>query len=136
MSRLITTPVAAAAAERGEAQLIGVDDRQLVLDTEAIPYRWICRLDLYFSDPGNPGRTISRLGTGTLIGPRHVLTAAHNLYDRVPGISTRARQRVRSVRVTPGLNDVDELGDRLAPFGWSYSAGVRYSDRWRTLRDG
>jgi V8-like Glu-specific endopeptidase len=138
MVHLATLPVDAAVAGRGEAQLIGGDDRRLVLDTEAIPYRWICCLDLYFrdfSDPDNPDGTITKRGTGTLVGPRHVLTAAHNLYDQVPGSGTRARQRVRAVRVTPGLNDVDEQGDRLAPFGWSYSSVVRYSDRWRSSRD-
>lgn len=56
-----------------EQEVITPDGRRQVRDPLAVPYRWICSLDVMF------GSTLMR-GTGVLIGPRHVLTAAHNIY--------------------------------------------------------
>lgn len=66
-----------------EAEVIGDDSRQVVADTLAVPYRWICALDIYY-DTSPLGRDARHVpdwtrATGTLIGPRHVLTAAHVL---------------------------------------------------------
>lgn len=55
-------------------EAIGRDTRQKIVATEALPYRQIGQLLIEVSD----GYTY--IGTGTLVGPRHVLTAAHNLY--------------------------------------------------------
>src|SRR5688572_27953363 len=34
-----------------EAELIGTDDRVQVTATTAVPFRWMCALDLFFPDP-------------------------------------------------------------------------------------
>jgi V8-like Glu-specific endopeptidase len=50
------------------------DERSRVADTWAPPWRWVCSLDVTWPD-GEFGR-----GSGTLVGPRQVLTAAHCIY--------------------------------------------------------
>ena len=47
------------------------------------------------------------MGTGVMVGPDIVYTAAHNVYDN----STPVRKRSSNIKFTPGMN-----GD-LAPFG-------------------
>jgi V8-like Glu-specific endopeptidase len=55
-------------------EVIPPDERVRIRDTSSVPFRWVCSLDV------TRGDTLSR-GSGLLIGPRHVLTAAHNIYD-------------------------------------------------------
>jgi hypothetical protein len=64
-----------------ESEVFGNDGRVRVTDTLIAPARWICAIDLFIDDPkrgkgGSPVKSLSR-ATGILIGPRHVLTAAH-----------------------------------------------------------
>ena len=83
--------------ERGDEALtsdqerIGTkDSRRPVLDTWAVPFRWICSLRVtYAAGPASRG-------TGVLVGPRQVLTAAHCLYRKSDGAGPRA------VAVSPG----------------------------------
>ena len=49
--------------------------RQKTTDPIAIPYRWVCQLLVTRRDSN--GKTTMAVGTGVLISPRHVLTAAH-----------------------------------------------------------
>jgi Trypsin-like peptidase domain len=105
----------------GLGAIIGSDDRQQVRDSDKVPYRWICALDLLFPrmtevkggppvpTPGNPPPQLNR-GTGVLISPRHVLTAAHNVIP-FPGVEAL------SITVTPGLDGTNLLGKRHAPVG-------------------
>ncbi len=77
----------------------------------SIPYRWICLLRVPGTDPT---RGAYGLGTGVLIGPRHVLTAAHVLAN-----TNEPQETVGwSLRVEPARNGnakpVDEVGIR----GW------------------
>lgn len=58
--------------------IIGTDDRTRVADTEAWPFSAIGKLVLNF-----PGGTV--IGSGTLIGSHHVLTAGHCIYDHKRG---------------------------------------------------
>src|SRR5690606_487121 len=67
----------AARREMEEPEVIGTDDRVQVKTTTEVPFRWICSLDLFFDDPDDSTKTLKFSGSGTLIGPRHVLTAAH-----------------------------------------------------------
>src|SRR5262245_41631143 len=103
--------------------VIGVDSRVIVTDTSDVPWRCICHLEVE-SEFGPTG-----FGTGFLIGPKAVLTAAHVLDSPARNGSTR-RRTARQVRVIPGRNGT------LAPYGFFVS---KYSDckvpeQW--LRDG
>lgn len=65
---------------RGAECILGTKDRrQHVEEAEKWPWRVHGHLEMVFSD------TTRYIGTGTLVGPRHVLTAGHNLYDHVKG---------------------------------------------------
>jgi V8-like Glu-specific endopeptidase len=85
-----------------QEEILGTNDMDAVANSLAIPYRWICRLDIDYdiTSFGTGQRlTGAGLGTGTLISPCHVLTAAHNLvgYDPVRKNTLRATR----IRVTP-----------------------------------
>jgi glutamyl endopeptidase len=80
-------------------------------DTLAVPHRWICFLRTRETDP-----TSRRygLGTGVLIGPRHVLTAAHVLVsEENPGITVGDR-----LTVQPARNGHYEPFDAVGIRGW------------------
>lgn len=57
-----------------EREVLEPDERVRVNPTTQVPYRWVCSLDV--TRAGTRFR-----GSGLLIGPRQVLTAAHNVYD-------------------------------------------------------
>jgi glutamyl endopeptidase len=83
-----------------EPGIIAGENRVRVKKTDGVPWRWICKIaikdrqDRYFAG-----------GTGVLISPRHVLTAAHVVYPEYTDPYNY------SVEVIPALDGGDE------PFG-------------------
>ena len=72
--------------------VIGRDDRKLVADPMSPLWRPVVALFVTYPEQSN-----THLGTGVLIAPRLVLTAAHNLYD------LGRRQRIMGGVVKAGL---------------------------------
>src|SRR5215467_10207211 len=58
--------------------IIGNDDRRPVAQAWDIPYRWICQISTT-RRKGGVQQKFGPAGTGILISPRFVLTAAHIL---------------------------------------------------------
>lgn len=75
--------------QQGEYEIIPPDSRRRVKQPTAAPFRYICNLE--YDVPSVGRRSIC---TGTLIGPRTVLTAGHCLSGLTPS----------SMRVIPGRN--------------------------------
>ena len=79
----MVSPFASAARDPLPTELERVgqhDERRAVEDTWVVPHRWVCSLDVRFAGDSRVHR-----GSGVLIGPRQVLTAGHNLYQRPDG---------------------------------------------------
>lgn len=87
-----------------EPGIINGDNRLHIEATTKVPWRWICKIVIT-----SKGKFVGR-GTGVLISDRHVLTAAHVVYD------VYKNKSMYSVDIIPAL-DGSGLG---APFG-SYS---------------
>ena len=85
-----------------ESQIIGVDTRVHVTNTRVAPYRYICHI----AEGDRP------LGSGTLIGPNTVLTAAHVV----------AGKNWRRLIAVPGRN-ADRVRGDIRPFGIANAAG-------------
>lgn len=77
-----------------EYELIGSDSRIRTTQTTTVPFRYICNLEYDFPKFGRWA-----MCTGTLIGPRTVLTAGHCLVDSSGNLRTPSR-----MRVIPGRN--------------------------------
>ena len=83
-----------------EQEIIGPrDTRSPVKKTTNAPWRWICQVVATYQDPRLRGGAVSeKIGSGVLIGPRHLLTAAHNFrYEENGNVYT-----ARAVTVYPG----------------------------------
>lgn len=78
-----------ALARELDLEIIGADTRTRVTDTRVAPFRYICNFE--YELPG--GRKLPCC-TGTLIGPRTVLTAGHCIEGQTPA----------RVRIIPGRN--------------------------------
>jgi glutamyl endopeptidase len=120
---LLPPPAVGSSASKPE-NVIGVDSRVMVTDTSPIPWRCICHLEVEY-ETGPVG-----FGTGFLIGPRAVLTAAHVLVSR-PWSDPAKRRTARQIRVIPGRNGT------LAPYGFFVSkySDCKVPDQWLGGRD-
>ena len=71
------------------------DQRRRIWNTTKAPFRYICHLEV-----NTPGEDWT--GTGTLIGPRTVLTACHNIWDDLNGRDAKVNLRNSTISVIPG----------------------------------
>jgi V8-like Glu-specific endopeptidase len=111
---VLRSPFPAAGTGLEDRELIGGDERLRITNTFAGPYRWVCAIDL------ERGRSLSRR-TGFLVSARHVLTAAHNIYD------TR-RTRPDTVHLGPARDGrTDPVGHYVASGFAPTSAFLRTS---------
>jgi glutamyl endopeptidase len=95
----------------------GSDDRVLIGDTSALPWRCVCQLVV----EGLHGREV--LGTGWMAGPRTVLTAGHNLLSHVAG------HQAARVWIMPARS-----GDAV-PFGYRSSTSFIVHPLWQAKAD-
>ena len=111
-------PFGAIAPQRRSEKVLGVDSRVVVEDTSTLPWRCICHLEVEY-ESGPVG-----FGTGFLIGPKAVVTAAHVIVGPV------RKQQARRIRVIPGRNGA------TAPYGYFISEfkDCKVPDAW--LRGG
>ena len=120
----------------GEFEIFGTDDRRLVTNTLAIPSRFICCIDSIFVNP-NDGFRFPERGTGTLISDRHVLTAAHVVFDDV---STKNRDLAAArtafpIRyVTPNRLIVSPARNgQTFPVGTATVTNIRVARGWQAV---
>jgi len=97
--------------------VIGNDDRVQITPATAYPWRCICSLLITASD-GTPW-----VGTGWLVAPRLLLTAAHCVYMHNQG------GWVKQIEVIPGRNSSDR------PFGSCIATAYRSVQGWISNRD-
>lgn len=95
----------------------GHDDRAPVEDTTVVPFRWICEITLVFSEPLKRGRYWAfGSGTGLLIGPSHVLTSAHLIYQKLKFGTTELYRTPRAAVFLFGLTQEGATGRTVYPF--------------------
>jgi V8-like Glu-specific endopeptidase len=93
------------------------DDRFPVLDTSAWPWRAACRVYSIFPDD------LAAVGSGIFVGPRHVLTAGHVVYDDLDG------GLADFVEVAPGYDYGYE------PYGYARAIDIRVFRGWEEDED-
>lgn len=101
-----------------ESLLTDVDRRKQILETDLLPWRMLCSLDIV-SQNG-----LGYVGTGWFAGPRTLITAGHCVYDEIE-LGGWARQ----ITVIPGRN-----GDS-GSLGTAVSSRFSTTDRWLEAQD-
>ncbi|WP_394822034.1 trypsin-like serine peptidase [Pendulispora albinea] len=96
--------------------IIGKDDRVQIVNSNAVPWKRICHLQIESADGGR------FLGSGALVGPRTVVTAGHCVYMHTQG------GWARSITVTPGRNGSNNS------FGQCKAVGLRSVRGWVNMR--
>ncbi len=120
-----------------DEEIVANDGRKRNKSTTKTPFRWICALDLYFPDPDKPkGNLLMFRGTGTLITPRHVLTAGHNLRSSITGTKgTKKVLTVKKITVTPGRNGAKTTSKGKTPFNKAMMKKVIAHPKWMNNQD-
>ena len=116
-------PIRVASRDQDPDEVIAPDERVLVRNASAVPNRWICAIDVYDDHPdwgaGGPRYRLRGRGTGVLIGPRYLLTAAHVV------------ERAASLGVSPGRAGANGTH----PLGRAGVKAVRRAAPYRVHRD-
>ncbi len=102
-----------------ESILGDVDRRKQILETELLPWRMLCSLEI------ESKHGFQYIGTGWFAGPRTVITAGHCVYDEF-----ELQGWAKSITVIPGRN-----GETSAPFGRAESSDFSTTDRWLEAQD-
>lgn len=88
--------------------VIGNDDRQVTNAVNAFPLSAVTAVDMFYPNIGN------FIGSGIVIAPNHVLTAAHNAYDTTQNVATNIIRATTSTN----LNGANGLNSRtIGTFG-------------------
>lgn len=111
-------PVPAAYREFEREFLHSPPQRSQVTATDAVPFRFICHLEMRAVDTTNTTVVARSTATGVLVGPRHVLTTGHTL------LANSGRFKATDAWVSPGLNG------GTAPFGRVQSSAFRTHPKW------
>ena len=106
----------------GLRNLIGPDNRYEVQNTNQIPYRYICYTVSNFPN----GK--KRYGTGFLVSPYKMVTAAYNLY--APELGGAAV----NVALAPARNGAGDSKTAI-PYGYVHSTDLYYPTAYRTAAD-
>ena len=103
----------------GEREVLHSPDQRLqVGNTDAVPFRYVCHLELSARDTSDAKVTAHSIATGILIGPRHVLTTGHTL------LAQNGRFQATHAWVSPGRNG------RATPFGRVEATRFRTHANW------
>jgi len=114
-----------------EEEVIGDRDTRQQVDSTRAPFRWICSLKVRFRDPDSFDAVDFDAGSGLLISPRHVLTAAHNVYAQIAGSKgTKDKRKALLVWAYPGRNGDDDF-----PFGKAESESIAYLSKFESNLD-
>lgn len=95
-----------------------------VADTTKPPFCWICSIavqrEVTLASGRSEVRGLAPAGSGVLISPRHVLTAAHVLRSVEKGSRGEILERhePRVIEVSPGRNGADHPFDKIAVKRW------------------
>ena len=106
----VTIPRETGSEYEDQVGQLGLGTRKQVTDTKLIPFRWICSIwtsRRITTASHSENRGLSPAGTGLLISPCHVLTAAHLLKDYDTSSSSPAMVEAETAEVSPG-RDVEK----------------------------
>jgi V8-like Glu-specific endopeptidase len=108
-------------------EVIESDERMPVPESKLAPFRYICYISARLTS--NP--RASSIGTGFFIGPKTILTAAHNLWDEFVN-PNGALVPFRNVEIIPARNE------NTKPFGSVIASAIKlpYSDFKNSDRGG
>ena len=103
-----------------ESNLIfGPDERTILPESDytKFPYRTVCLLHAKYDTNGDGVYDKTGVGTGVLVGPRTVLTAAHVVFDNTAGVWSN------TVHVFPGAHK-NSNNSLVTPYGQFHSASI------------
>lgn len=118
----------------GDETIVPDDNREVIPDTTRVPHRWICSLHMCLRYKlGDRQFNLMGIASGTLVGPRHVLTSAHNLFNYVQ--PNRAVAKVAgpfwmgAMIISPGRNGTRSSLARR-PFGVAFARRIGVTRQW------